>query len=453
MSEVSPACPERRLWFDGPNYTADALVVNPELTKILLIQRKDTGEWALPGGFIDPIDRSSYHAAIRETHEETGLEVVDGGHCIFSGVVDDPRNTDTAWIETRAHLFTAPSESTIRSGDDASDATWHSLEDLPPLYASHRAIIDRGLDYTASISLADTLVLPDSSSSVTGGHMEYDKNLLEKNGLSVFTKQHNPERFSDTAKAQRSRIYLEKEAATMAHVRQQEFTQVPSQSILHNNTLLMQALAPAEGWQWRSTPATVDAYLHDALEAFAELESITLPAESFPIEPSYQSFAREGWQSFDNDMRQRLAERLYRFIPRLTEDAQVTAHRLFDDLEALEKIARAPRATPQFVFCHHDIRQSNIAWHPTHGIKLVDWSWAGVGEPGSDSTSLLIDLHKSGYDISSYRECINPHVCLTLIGFWLAHSTWAFKHDDTVRFQQFASALSAYEIFCTTTRQ
>jgi len=90
-----------------------------------------------------------------------------------------------------------------------------------------------------------------------------------------------------------------------------------------------------------------------------------------------------------------------------------------------------------------------MAWHPKRGTKLIDWSWSGPGESGSDITSLLIDLHKSGYNISNYYKEINLDHCLTLMGFWLNHATWPYHGDDTLRFQQFLSALSAYEIYKT----
>lgn len=56
MSEflhLGPPEHPKKLWYEGPNYTADAVVINPASKRLLLIQRKDTGQWALPGGFVD----------------------------------------------------------------------------------------------------------------------------------------------------------------------------------------------------------------------------------------------------------------------------------------------------------------------------------------------------------------------------------------------------------------
>jgi thiamine kinase-like enzyme len=100
-----------------------------------------------------------------------------------------------------------------------------------------------------------------------------------------------------------------------------------------------------------------------------------------------------------------------------------------------------------FYFTHHDLRQANLAWHPQLGVKIIDWSWAGTGRKYSDTTTLLIDLHKSGHDVEKYLDYFNPDHALTLIGFWLAHSLWPTKSDDdSVRFHQVVSAISAYNL-------
>ena len=77
---------------------------------------------------------------------------------------------------------------------------------------------------------------------------------------------------------------------------------------------------------------------------------------------------------------------------------------------------------------------------------MIDWSWAGHGLPGSDSTSLLIDLNKKGHDITAYRSFINPDHCLTLLGFWLNRSIQPSQGAEGLREEQFLSAISAFEL-------
>ena len=172
-----------------------------------------------------------------------------------------------------------------------------------------------------------------------------------------------------------------------------------------------------------------------------------LAADAFDIKPSRDSFIKEGWQSIDNQKIDKLHKLAPSFLDRLTPRSQAAAQSLLRDLASLRQIGNQTPKTNSLVFCHHDIRQSNMAWHPNYGTRLVDWSWSGLGESGSDITSLLIDLHKSHHDISPYQNIINLDYCLTLIGFWLNHATWPHHGNDTTRFQQFLSALSAYEIY------
>lgn len=139
--------PRAELWYDGPNYTADAIIIDVKHQTILLIKRCDCHEWALPGGFLDN-DESSLQAAQREAFEETGASVTNG-QLVYQGIVDDPRNTMTAWIETSAYLFSVANVMTIAAGDDARDARWFSLNELPTaMYASHRSIIETALNTT-----------------------------------------------------------------------------------------------------------------------------------------------------------------------------------------------------------------------------------------------------------------------------------------------------------------
>jgi len=54
--------------------------------EVLLIRRRDNGNWALPGGAVD-LGESLAQAAVRETREESGIECQITG---LSGIYTDP---------------------------------------------------------------------------------------------------------------------------------------------------------------------------------------------------------------------------------------------------------------------------------------------------------------------------------------------------------------------------
>ena len=435
-----------KLWHNGPNYTADSVIINPASQKILLIKRAN-GEWAFPGGFIDP-GEDPLAAAIREAREETGVTISENPSLIYKGLVDDPRNSKTSWIETSAYLFISSELPEVSGRDNAIDAAWLPLDNLPKLYASHGDILSRAIDYLSCMPLIEIAKYAESYHSVNGGHMQYDKIIATKNSQSAFLKRISTK--CNDIKRNRLKQYLEKESFTMTHLRISGYSGIPSKSALHSgNTLIMEAMRPDKGWLWRANHDILDTYIKSAKEKFDELERMSAPTGTFSIEPSRDTFIKEGWRSLSDQKIDKLKELTSGFLSRLTPHSQDIANKLLFDLLSLRTAGSQPQDVKKLVFCHHDIRQSNIAWHPEHGTKLVDWSWSGLGEPGSDITSLLIDLHKSGYDISDYRKEINQNHCLILVGFWLNHATWPYRGNDTLRFQQFLSALSAYEIYTT----
>jgi ADP-ribose pyrophosphatase len=135
------------LWKWGRNVAGDALVtrVDPDTghLQVLVIQRNDTGETALPGGMMDEGESFATTVA-RELSEETGLELnFADAAVIYQGVVDDPRNTDNAWMETTVlhkHLSARENASTaLKAGEDARAVHWMDVtdENLATMYASH----------------------------------------------------------------------------------------------------------------------------------------------------------------------------------------------------------------------------------------------------------------------------------------------------------------------------
>ena len=124
--------------------TADIIVFIKEtaVIKLLLIKRgrepfKNT--WALPGGFMD-MDETIEKTAIRELKEETSLKNIELKQLYtFSEINRDPRHRTVSVV---FYGFTDKNNCNAVGGDDASEAAWFNITDLPKLAFDHKKIID-----------------------------------------------------------------------------------------------------------------------------------------------------------------------------------------------------------------------------------------------------------------------------------------------------------------------
>lgn len=153
----------------GPNHAVDPIVGYKcgDVYRFVAIRRRDTGEWAFPGGMIDP-EECVTATLKREFGEEAGgtlcpelCACFDKAVKVYSGPVDDPRNTDNAWMETVAKFVdvsNVPLEKLkLVSGSDATDVAWAAAtlvddtlvvkvrDNNVVLYASHASILRQAL--------------------------------------------------------------------------------------------------------------------------------------------------------------------------------------------------------------------------------------------------------------------------------------------------------------------
>ncbi|XP_043567778.1 ADP-ribose pyrophosphatase, mitochondrial-like isoform X1 [Chiloscyllium plagiosum] len=159
----------------GPNHAADPIVTRwkreagekviheqsgKPILQFVTIKRKDCGEWAIPGGMVDDgelvsvtlkreFGEEALDSLAASTSEKNRLRRLfqsifskENSKEVYAGYVDDPRNTDNAWVETVAinfHDETGDSvgQLDLHSGDDAGSVQWADIDQNLQLYATH----------------------------------------------------------------------------------------------------------------------------------------------------------------------------------------------------------------------------------------------------------------------------------------------------------------------------
>ncbi|EDV96788.1 GH16459 [Drosophila grimshawi] len=155
----------------GPNHAADPIVTRwkrddkaefvwhktsgKKILQMVAIQRSDNKLWAIPGGMVDPGENVS--VTLKREFTEEALNFADkgnmveqffkeGGVHVYSGYVDDFRNTDNAWMETTALNFhdeegTKVGQLQLNAGDDATNVRWTDVDANLKLHANHADIL------------------------------------------------------------------------------------------------------------------------------------------------------------------------------------------------------------------------------------------------------------------------------------------------------------------------
>lgn len=136
------ACPSCDfVHFRNPSLGA-ALVVRDEKGRLLMVKRSETatrsGFWSMPAGYVD-YGEEVRKAAARELEEETGL-IAEIGEPVFvaTNFYDPAKVSVCIWFATRV------TGGDLVPGDDAVEAGFFDLDDLPPLaFDTDAALVER----------------------------------------------------------------------------------------------------------------------------------------------------------------------------------------------------------------------------------------------------------------------------------------------------------------------
>ena len=132
--------------YPHPSVTTDCVIFGFDSTKlnVLLVERgvePYKGRWALPGGFLK-MDESAETGARRELFEETGLKT---GYIRQFHTFTDPERDPRERVITIA-FYALVRISEVQGGDDAAQAGWFPVDNVPALAFDHDLILRRATD-------------------------------------------------------------------------------------------------------------------------------------------------------------------------------------------------------------------------------------------------------------------------------------------------------------------
>lgn len=127
--------------YPRPSVTTDCVIFGFDGARlmVLLIQRgiePYKGRWAFPGGFLN-MDESAEEGALRELQEETGLR---GAYIRQFHTFTAPQRDPRGRVITIAYYALVRMQE-VKGGDDAADARWFALTEVPQLAFDHEQIL------------------------------------------------------------------------------------------------------------------------------------------------------------------------------------------------------------------------------------------------------------------------------------------------------------------------
>ncbi|XP_046294897.1 transient receptor potential cation channel subfamily M member 2 isoform X1 [Marmota monax] len=125
-----------------------------KMLEVLVVKRPLPELWALPGGSREPGEKlpQKLKQILRQESWPAVEDLLRQGVEVYKGYVDDPRNTDNAWIETVAisvhfqdhnDVELKRLNSYLHARDPGVSIRWQVVDRRIPLYANHKTILQK----------------------------------------------------------------------------------------------------------------------------------------------------------------------------------------------------------------------------------------------------------------------------------------------------------------------
>uniref|UniRef100_A0A2K5M7H7 Transient receptor potential cation channel subfamily M member 2 n=1 Tax=Cercocebus atys TaxID=9531 RepID=A0A2K5M7H7_CERAT len=152
----------------GPNHTLYPMVTRwrrnedgaicrksiKKMLEVLVVKLPLSEHWALPGGSREPGETlpRKLKRILRQEHWLSFENLLTRGMEVYKGYMDDPRNTDNAWIETVAISVHFQDQndaelnrlnSNLHACDSGASIRWQVVDRRIPLYANHKTLLQK----------------------------------------------------------------------------------------------------------------------------------------------------------------------------------------------------------------------------------------------------------------------------------------------------------------------
>ncbi|XP_030770533.1 transient receptor potential cation channel subfamily M member 2 isoform X2 [Rhinopithecus roxellana] len=152
----------------GPNHTLYSMVTRwrrnedgaicrksiKKMLEVLVVKLPLSEHWALPGGSREPGETlpQKLKRILRQEHWLAFENLLPRGTEVYKGYMDDPRNTDNAWIETVAISIHFQDQndvelnrlnSNLHACDSGASIRWQVVDRRIPLYANHKTLLQK----------------------------------------------------------------------------------------------------------------------------------------------------------------------------------------------------------------------------------------------------------------------------------------------------------------------
>ncbi|XP_053420337.1 transient receptor potential cation channel subfamily M member 2 isoform X8 [Nycticebus coucang] len=152
----------------GPNHALHPLVTQwrrnqdgaicrksiKKMLEVLVVKFPLSEHWALPGGSQDPGETlpRKLKQILRQESWPSFENLLKHGTEVYKGYMDDPRNTDNAWIETVAVSIHFQDQndvelkrlnSSLLTSNPEVSIRWQGVDKRIPLYSNHKALLQK----------------------------------------------------------------------------------------------------------------------------------------------------------------------------------------------------------------------------------------------------------------------------------------------------------------------